>query len=499
MDVLAWEWSWSAVGPTMLFGLLFLVFYEVYRFLLHGNRFPPGPRPWPLLGNIPQLLMKPAQTFAEIATYGEIASLYLGRKPSIVLNTLQVSKMALVENGAVFSGRPSLPVLDWIINGRGIVMSNGDSWRQQRKFASLTLKAFGLGKKSLEERVTEEAYYLIDELEKEGENPFDPQHMIQNAVSNIICSVVFGGRYDYEDKRFHNLLDIINENIFLTGSALGQIFNLFPFIKHFPGPHQRIQQNASELTGFISEEAREHRKTLDKDNLRDFIDAYLVQMEKESIPNSTFFEENMVFSVADLFLAGTDTTSTTIRWGLIYMMEHPHIQEQCHKEIEYVLGFDRIPSMDDRAALPYVYATVHEVQRVGNIVPLGLIHSTTQATQLKGYYLHKGTNVLVNLTAILKDKDHWKYPDTFNPANFLDEKGQFCKNESFLAFSLGPRVCLGEQLARMELFVVFTALLQRLHFSWPPNTAPHDTEGVFGLTRSPKPFKMLCRRRGAKH
>ncbi|XP_010870782.1 cytochrome P450 2C31 isoform X3 [Esox lucius] len=450
MDVLAWEWSWSAVGPTMLFGLLFLVFYEVYRFLLHGNRFPPGPRPWPLLGNIPQLLMKPAQTFAEIATYGEIASLYLGRKPSIVLNTLQVSKMALVENGAVFSGRPSLPVLDWIINGR--------------------------------------------------ENPFDPQHMIQNAVSNIICSVVFGGRYDYEDKRFHNLLDIINENIFLTGSALGQIFNLFPFIKHFPGPHQRIQQNASELTGFISEEAREHRKTLDKDNLRDFIDAYLVQMEKqESIPNSTFFEENMVFSVADLFLAGTDTTSTTIRWGLIYMMEHPHIQEQCHKEIEYVLGFDRIPSMDDRAALPYVYATVHEVQRVGNIVPLGLIHSTTQATQLKGYYLHKGTNVLVNLTAILKDKDHWKYPDTFNPANFLDEKGQFCKNESFLAFSLGPRVCLGEQLARMELFVVFTALLQRLHFSWPPNTAPHDTEGVFGLTRSPKPFKMLCRRRGAKH
>nr|XP_055045338.1 cytochrome P450 2J2-like [Misgurnus anguillicaudatus] len=431
--------------------------------------------------------------------FGELSSLYLGRKPSIVLNTLQITKEALMQEGSSFSGRPSLPLVELITNGLGIIMTNGHSWRQQRRFALHTLRNFGLGKKSVEERVLDEAGYLVTEMLKDEGRSFNPEHALQNAVSNIICSIVFGDRFEYDNKRFAYLLKILKENFILSGSPIGQIFNLVPFIKHFPGPHQKILQNANELVNFIHKEVKEHRQTLDPENPRDFIDAYMLEIEKQkSHEDSTFHEENMVMSAADLFLAGTDTTATTIRWGLIFLMDNPDVQERCHKEIVQVLGYDRLPTMNDRDKLPYTYATVHEIQRCANIVPLGVFHLTTQPTKLRGYDIPKGTMIMTNLTAIFSDKEHWKCPDTFNPENFLDEKGHFCKPEAFIPFLIGPRVCLGETLARTELFLYFVSLLQRIHFSWPPNSQHPDMDGIMAVVRYPHPFKTICHSRDAK-
>ncbi|XP_036447051.1 cytochrome P450 2J2-like isoform X2 [Colossoma macropomum] len=380
------------------------------------------------------------------------------------------------------------------------MVTYGNAWKQQRRFALHTLRNFGLGKKTIEERVAEEAQYLISEMLKQEGKAFYPIHLFMNAASNIICSIVFGDRFEYDNKRFAKLLEILNENIQLAGSSVGQIFNLVPFIKHFPGPHQKISQNAKSLLGFIHEAVEEHRETLDPENLRDFIDAYLVEMTKqESKEDSTFHEDNMIVSTSDLFLAGTDTTAATLRWGLIYMMEHPEMQERCHEEIVQVLGFDRPPCMDDRTQLPYTYATVSEIQRCANIAPFGAMHQTTQPTELQGYHLPAGTEILANLTAIMTDKEHWKHPNTFNPENFLDEKGQFCKNDYFLPFSLGPRVCLGESLAKTELFIFFTSLIQRLKFSWPPGAPPPNMDGVMGMVRSPFPFHTICHSRETTH
>ncbi|KAI4879224.1 hypothetical protein NFI96_005822 [Prochilodus magdalenae] len=489
--------DWTSVGLALLGALLTLLLLEIFRLNSSRSRYPPGPTPLPFVGNV-HLLMKnpmalvrsggiyqtpdsetPTLLYPKAAgpvnllrplqmeTYGEMSSIYVGREPMVVLNNLQIVKEAFVQNGAVFSGRPYVPLIHWITNGYGIVMAPyGHSWRQQRRFALHTLRDFGLGKKSVEERVAEEAHYLVKKMLKQEGKAFYPIHPIMNAVSNIICSIIFGDRFEYDNKRFAKLLEIINENIRLAGSPVGQIFNLVPFIKHFPGPQQKVWHNANCLFGFIREVMEEHKETLDPENLRDFIDAYLLEMTKqESKEDSTFHEDNMIMSTADIFIAGTDTTATTLRWSLIFMMDHPDVQERCHEEIVRGLGFDCSPCMDDRARLPYTFATIHEIQRCANIVPLGVVHSTTQPATLHGYHLPTGTQILSNLTAIMTDKDHWKHPDTFNPENFLDEKGQFCKkNDVFLPFSLGPRVCLGESLAKTELFIFFTSLLQRLKF-----------------------------------
>ncbi|XP_035377440.1 cytochrome P450 2J2-like isoform X2 [Electrophorus electricus] len=380
------------------------------------------------------------------------------------------------------------------------MVTYGKVWKEQRRFVLHTLRNFGLGKKSVEERVKEEAQYLVQELQQHEGNPFYPIHPIMNAVSNIICSIVFGDRFDYNNKRFAQLLELLNENIRLAGEPAAQIFNLFPFIKHFPGPHQKIHRNASALIEFVQESVVEHRNTLDPENLRDFIDAYLVEMNKhKSTDNATFHEENLIMTTLDLFFAGTDTTATTLRWGLIFMMDNPNVQERCHEEIVRVLGYDRAPSMDDRSRLPYTYATVHEIQRLGNIVPLGVVHETTQPTQLRGYNIAKGTMIMTNLTAVFTDKEYWKHPETFNPENFLDEEGQFCKQEHFIPFSLGPRVCLGESLARTELFLFFTSLIQHLQFSWPPGVPRPNMDGNMGMIRTPYPFNTCCRSRVPTH
>uniref|UniRef100_A0A8B9L1H3 Uncharacterized protein n=1 Tax=Astyanax mexicanus TaxID=7994 RepID=A0A8B9L1H3_ASTMX len=493
--------DWTSVGLALLGGLISLVLLEIFRLNSSRSRSPPGPKPMLFVGNLPQIMKDRMAFIKMMPKYGEMCSMYLGKKPTIVLNTVQIAKEAFVQNGTVFSSRPDNRLIRKFTQGCGIIMAPyGNSWKQQRRFALHTLRDFGLGKKTVEERVAEEARYLIKEMLKQEGKAFYPIHPIMNAVSNIICSIVFGDRFEYDDKQFAKLLEILNENVRFTGSFISQTYLVIPFVEHLPGPHQKVWKNLNSLREFILGVAEEHRKTLDPENLRDFIDAYLVEMIKqESNEDSTFHEENMAKSTADLFSAGTETTANTLRWGLIYMMEHPDVQERCHEEIVRVLGFDRFPSMDDRAQLPYTHATVHEIQRNANIVPLGVMHHTTQPTTLRGYHIPQGTDIMSNLTAILTDKDHWKYPDTFNPENFLDEKGQFCKNDSFLPFSLGPRVCLGETLARTELFIFFTSLIQRLKFSWPLGAPPSDTYGVVGAVRSNLPFKTICRSRETMH
>ncbi|XP_043086071.1 cytochrome P450 2B4-like [Puntigrus tetrazona] len=490
----------ASVCLALFLGFMSLVVIEIFRISSCSAQTPPGPRPLPFVGTLPYFLKNPMEFIRSLSQYGEMATIYVGRKSVIFLNTVDLAKEALVQNASTFSGRTPLPILIWVTDGYGIVMAAfGHSWRQQRRFALHTLRNFGQGKKSVEERVTEESTYLVPEMLKLEGKPFDPQHAIQNAVSNIICSIVFGDRFNYDNKHFAYLLEIIKENFIQSGSLTGQIFNLLPIIKHFPGPHQKIYQNAEELKAFIREAVKTHRETLDPDSPRDFIDAYLLEIEKQkSNEDSTFHEDNMVVSVFDLFLAGTDTTATTIRWGLIFLTQNPLVQERCYKEIVCVLGCNRLPSMDDRNKLPYTYATVYEIQRCANILPFGAYHETIQATKLRGYDIPKGTTIFTNLTAILTDKEHWKYPDTFNPDNFLDDNGHFFKPESFLPFSLGPRVCLGEALAKTELFLFITSLLQRVHFSWPVGVKWPDMNGIVSIVRSPEPFDIICHSRGSK-
>uniref|UniRef100_A0A673MX84 Cytochrome P450, family 2, subfamily R, polypeptide 1 n=1 Tax=Sinocyclocheilus rhinocerous TaxID=307959 RepID=A0A673MX84_9TELE len=351
----------TSVCLALFLGLIFMVLFEIFRINSCRGQIPPGPKPLPFLGVLPQLIKKPMEFIRSVSQYGEISTMYIGRKPTIVLNTIQVTKEALVQEA--FSGRPSMPLIEWITNGLGIIMVTfGHSWKQQRRFALHTLRNFGLGKKSVEDRVLEESRYLIAEMLKAEGKSMNPQHAIQNAVSNIICSIVFGERFDYDNKRFSYLLKILNENFMLAGSAAGQIFNIAPFIKHFPGPHQKVMRNGRFCVwNFFAFTLNSRWRVFIND------------------PDSTQTSGTGFCppSTLTLFYIEVQTLFSTSLLS--------HNTERCHEEIVRVLGYDRLPSMNDRDKLPYTYATVHEIQRYANIVPLGVIHETIRPTNLRGY------------------------------------------------------------------------------------------------------------------
>ncbi|MBN3310018.1 CP2M1 protein, partial [Amia calva] len=328
-----------------------------------------------------------------------------------------------------------------VTRGYGLLVSSGARWKELRRFSITTLKNFGMGRRSLEERIKEEATYLIEALRKHGgiDSAFNPKELLCNAVSNIIYSIVFGQRLDYDDNQFKFLLSVIDHYFRFLSSSNGQLYNMFPWVcQHLPGPHHQLFEGHRKLREYVKKEADQRLENLDRESPRDYIEAFLVRMEEEKgHPHSEFVYENLVSSVWNLFSAGTETTSSTLRHGLLLMQKYPHVQERIQREIDDVIGSSRSPSVQDRQNMPYTDAVIHEVQRSMDLTPTAVPHKMMRDTEFKGYCIPKDTMVLPLLSSVLSDPKLWKNPHTFDPENFLAEDGSFRKSDAFLAFGLG--------------------------------------------------------------
>ncbi|KAI4797202.1 hypothetical protein KUCAC02_025261 [Chaenocephalus aceratus] len=200
------------------------------------------------------------------------------------------------------------------------------------------------------------------------------------------------------------------------------MYNVFPrIVEHLPGSHNTAFARIEEIRGFVSMQIQEHTETMDPSSPRDFIDSFLIRSNQEKdIPSTEFHHENLVSTVLILFLAGTETTSSTIRYALSLFIKYPDIQEKMQHEI-------------DTSSMRW--------QRFLDIIPFSIPH----------YALHDIS---------FREEKHWETPWTFNPKHFLDQNDNFKKNPSFMPFSAGKRACAGESLARMELFIFLVSLLQ---------------------------------------
>ncbi|XP_027604453.2 cytochrome P450 2J2-like [Pipra filicauda] len=473
----------------LVFLLLFLLIIDLVKKRRPRN-FPPGPQLFPLVGTFVDF-KQPLHLALQKLTgqYGNIFSVQFGSLTFVVVNGYQMVREALVHQAEIFADRPNIPLLQEIFKGFGLISSNGHIWRQQRKFVLATLKSLAV---NFEEKVQEESRYLVETMEEEKGQPFDPHYKINGAVSNIICSITFGNRFDYHDNRFQELLHLLAETLLLIGSFWGQLYNAFPLVMSWlPGPFKKIFRHWEKLRYFVKGVIAKHKEHLDQSEAGDYIDCYLREIEKFKGDTSSYFhEENLLCSTLDLFLTGTETTATAIRWAVLYMATYPHIQEKVQLEIDTVLGQSRQPTMADKDNMPYTSAVLSEVLRMGNVVPLGVPRMATSDTTLAGFHLPKGTTLMTSLTSIMFDKNVWETPDTFNPEHFL-ENGQYRRREAFLPFSAGKRACPGEQLARTELFIFFVALLQKFTFRAPADTAL-TFAFTLSLTRCPKPFQICA-------
>ncbi|XP_015210913.2 cytochrome P450 2J2-like isoform X2 [Lepisosteus oculatus] len=419
----------------LLFLAVFLLIIDIVK-NKNPKNFPPGPWGLPFVGNVFNIDTKhPHIYMGKLAeNYGDVFSLRLGREKIVFVMGYQLVKDALVNQGDAFADRPCGPFADAVYGGLGLFLSNGYQWKKQRRFALSTLRDFGLGRKTLESVISDESRFLQEAIEEEQGKPFNPHLLLNCGISNIICSLVFGHRFHYSNNSFQRMLYMMSVIMHLEGSIWAQ--------------------SAKDAA-------------------------------------AGFHEENLVLCSLDLFIAGTETTTTSLLWALLYMIKYPDIQKKVQAEIDRVIGKERQPSMADRVYLPYTDAVIHETQRHGNTVPLNAPRMTNKDTTLGGHFLPKGTTIIANLTSVLFDKTEWQTPNTFNPGHFLDSEGKFVRREAFIPFSAGGRMCLGEQLARMELFLFFTFLLQKFTFTSTDGKQP-SMEYKLGVVRNPLPFSICA-------
>ncbi|XP_058528016.1 cytochrome P450 2C18-like isoform X2 [Ochotona princeps] len=463
-----------------------LLLFSLWRWSTTRQKLPPGPTPLPIIGNILQMDLKDiSKSLTKFSkAYGPVFTLYFGTKPTVILHGYEAVKEALVDHGDEFSGRGSFPLFERINKGHGIGMSNGKPWKEMRRFSLMTLRNFGMGKRSIEERVQEEARCLVEELRKTN----------GCAPCNVICSVIFQKRFEYSDQNFIHFLKLLTEAFTILGSPWIQVCTNFPaLIDYLPGSHNKFIKNMCFIQNFILEKIKEHQQSLDVNNPRDFIDCFLIKMEQEKHnEQSEFTLENLKIAAFDLFIGGTDSISSTVRYGLLLLLKHPEVTVKLQQEIERVIGRNRSPCMQDRSHMPYTDAVIHEILRFINMGPTNAPRAVTHDVKFRNYLIPKGTTVLPSLTSALHDDKQFPNPERFDPGHFLDKNGNFKKTDYFLAFSTGKRVCVGEGLARMELFLLLTTILQ--NFKLKPLVEPKDISitPVFGGMSSVPPPYQLC-------
>lgn len=475
--------------------VLLLTAYFIKRHRLN-SRLPPGPFPLPIIGSV-AVLGRPdkVKLFAEFREqYGDVFSFQLGTQTVVVINGFENLKRAFVQQGKCFIDRPQVFTFTHVGQGKGLVNSSGDVWLEHRKFAVSTLRSLGVGTSSFAEKINEELQAFCFVLDKQVGEDFDPGNFLQTAIANIVCSIAFGKRFEYNDKVFVKFLNIFSENMTLSGGTA--LLNFYPYLRYLPGDMfmaKKVLKNVDYVQGYLREWLNNHQKDFDPGNVRDLIDAYYKEMaeKKAKDPKTTFSYDQLLKLVGDLLVGGTETTSTTLLWFLVFLLRWPHVQRKMRQEIDSVYTDPQTPpSMHDRHKFPYVEAAILECQRFADIAPFSVLHAASCEVELNGYHVPKGAMVIPNINSVHFDPGLWESPETFRPERFLNSDGEVVKPDHLIPFFMGKRSCPGEGLATMELFLFITTILQRYEIK-PAEQGPLPSlQSVIGITRTPLPFAI---------
>ncbi|NP_001018446.2 cytochrome P450 1C1 [Danio rerio] len=500
------EWS-GQVQPALIASFIILFFLEAclwVRNLTFKKRLP-GPFAWPLVGNAMQLGQMPHITFSKLAKkYGNVYQIRLGCSDIVVLNGDAAIRKALVQHSTEFAGRPNFVSFQMISGGRSSTFTNySKQWKTHRKVAQSTLRAFSMAnsqtRKTFEQHVVGEAMDLVQKflrLSADGRH-FNPAHEATVAAANVVCALCFGKRYGHDDPEFRTLLGRVNK--FGETVGAGSLVDVMPWLQSFPNPVRSVYQNFKtinkEFFNYVKDKVLQHRDTYDPDVTRDMSDAIIGVIEhgKESTLTKDFVES----TVTDLIGAGQDTVSTAMQWMLLLLVKYPSIQSKLQEQIDKVVGRDRLPSIEDRCNLAYLDAFIYETMRFTSFVPVTIPHSTTSDVTIEGLHIPKDTVVFINQWSVNHDPQKWSDPHIFNPSRFLDENGALNKDltNSVMIFSTGKRRCIGEQIAKVEVFLFSAILLHQCKFERDPSQ-DLSMDCSYGLALKPLHYTISAKLRG---
>ncbi|XP_050692357.1 cytochrome P450 18a1-like [Eriocheir sinensis] len=493
---------WEALRPHATLALLFVTVILAVRYLLapRGCPLPPGPWGVPVFGYLPFLSKDIHYSLLGLARrFGPIYSIRFGIKRFVVLADPDVIRDAFRREE--FHARPSNTLYE-IFEGYGLFNISGDMWKEQRRFLhdrlrSMGMKTTGLGRDQMEVRIMSEVKCLLHCLLSGKGKAMDIGELLCNAATNVICSILMSVRFKPSNPSFIRFMELYDEGfkLFLKCDITSYI-PVSRFIPSVRANFQKLMFSRDKSRQMISGIIKERRETFDPSTTGgDILDCYLLEEHKAKEEGRVLYEgkdfdRQLVQVIMDMFSAGEETVRTCLLWTFVYLLRHPEVMAKVQEELDAVIGRSRMPSLDDQPHLPYAEATVCEVLRHSTVVPLGSFHATTRTTSLGGFTIPEGTNVIPLLFACHMDGKLWEDPEKFDPMRFIDSEGGLKRPKQFMPFGTGRRMCLGNVLARSELFLFFTSILHVFDLALPPGEPLPTLEGRLCSTYSPKPFKV---------
>ncbi|XP_031505457.1 geraniol 8-hydroxylase-like [Nymphaea colorata] len=450
------------------------------------SNLPPGPVGWPLVGSLLQLHGLPNEALARLSKqYGPLMSVWLGCKATVVVSSAEMAEEVMHRQNHVFSGKISLDAATAFgYDQHSFVLSQvGPRWRALRRMSNnemFTPRRLDAMKGLREEKVGALIQH-IREAAADG-RAVDIGECAFSITQNLLACTLFS--QDIADLSSEltpgGFKSLVYEMLEIFSKP--NLCDFFPALRWID-PQGLRRRNGNALTRLyvildqlIDEHLRAYEAAAAKGEAKkkeDFLD---VLLELTRDPNSGFTRENIRPLLSDMFIAGSESSATTIEWAMTELLRHPDKMAAAQSELKQAIGAGSFVKESDIMHLPYLMAVMKETLRLhtpGPVVPRRADATTT----LGGFTIPKHTPILINVWAINNDDTLWDKPTAFLPERFIESDVNFNgKHFQFMPFGAGKRICPGIPLASRTVLLVLASLINS--FSWTPSNqvAPEELD-----------------------
>ncbi|CAA3001091.1 flavonoid 3'-monooxygenase [Olea europaea var. sylvestris] len=502
---------------TSIFGFLL---YSLLNHLLlrrYPKPLPPGPKPWPIIGNLPNMGQKPHQSIAAMArVYGPLMHLKMGFVHVVVAASAGVAEQFLKVHDAKFSSRPPNSGAKYLAyNYQDLVFAPyGPRWRMLRKICAVHLfsaKALDEFRHVRQEELATLAHALASAGQK---TPVNLAQLLNVCTTNAIARVMLGRRVVGDgsgggDAKADEFKSMVVEMMTLAG-----VFNIGDFIPALEGLDiqgvvKKMKKLHKRFDTFLGKILEEHQinDSRGSDRNVDLLSALIELKDDEQGEEGRLTDTEIKALLLNLFSAGTDTSSSTVEWAIAELLRHPEILARAQEELDLVVGKDRLVAEADLPQLTFLQAIIKEIFRLHPSTPLSLPRMASENCEINGYFIPKGSTLLVNVWAIARDPNVWADPLEFRPERFLpggEKPNVDVRGNDFevIPFGAGRRICAGLSLGLRMVQLMTATLIHAFDFELPNGISARelDMEEGYGLTlQRAAPLVVHPRRRLGPH
>uniref|UniRef100_A0AC34RSM3 Cytochrome P450 n=1 Tax=Panagrolaimus sp. JU765 TaxID=591449 RepID=A0AC34RSM3_9BILA len=467
--------------------LLFIFFiFLFYNFYWKRKNYPPGPTPLPLIGNYWEIdKYSPGyEAYRKWQRkYGGIYTYWIAEIPVIAVCDYNLIQELFVKDGEAYAGRQPFGKLNEFMKGGhyGVVMTEGDFWKEQRRFTLNVMRNLGMSRTIMEEKILLEVSDFFKSIDENippnsKSTKINMIPIVNVAIANVINQLLFGfAHHDEKSKEeFKKWRELMQEHMrFGTDAGLTialQCPEIFQYLPYFKDKLQLLKKQYRDVTKYY---------------YLDFTEAYLKEIAKT---NENYTRKQLVNILYEMFIAGQETTANTTIYSMICVLNYPETQKKLQQELKTIIGSDRFITLADKPKLIYCQAFINEVQRLVNILAQNLLHKTTKDVEIMGYKIKAGTTIVPQISCVLYDEKIFPDPYKFEPQRFINENGQLKKIDELIPFSIGKRQCLGESLAKMNLFIFIANFYNHYQLGLVENKVP-SMDKINGIAVQPKQFE----------